>query len=152
MPKHFNELVQNNEKLSKVQCSAFLLSGPFLCMQVNYWTVLCFWEFYHLTSSVSCMCLSMCVFFPVCTVMTRRSDRCCKHKPVSLEDRPATQAEKNTLFALEINRCITSHLRLLEARRLSSPPAEDFGHNWAATWETIGHCYDCLSHGVVPFK
>ena len=40
----------------------------------------------------------VCVYsFSVCTVMTRRSDGCCEHKPEPLEDRPATQAEKHAL-------------------------------------------------------
>lgn len=100
----FNELVQKNGKLSKAKSSTFLATGPcfcffllHICMYVNDWTVLCLCECYHLTSSLSCMCISMCVFLPVCAVMTRRSDRCCKHKPASLEDRPATQAEKHAL-------------------------------------------------------
>lgn len=99
----FNEPAQKNAKPKYICKSANVqhswLAGLFLC------TFACI----MLTRCVCGVCASencitsphrthVCVYsFSVCTVMTRRSDGCCEHKPESLEDRPATQAEKHAL-------------------------------------------------------
>lgn len=44
-------------------------------------------------------CASLCGLLPACTVTTRRSDRCCEHRPASLEDWLATQEEEHFLCA-----------------------------------------------------
>lgn len=104
------------------------------------------WHCTTVSPHLSYTCASVCVY----SSMTRGSDRCCKHKHESLEDRPATQAG-NTHFVLKVNRCITSHLGLLETRTILFP-SEGFGHSWATTWESISHCYDWLANDIAPFK
>lgn len=102
MPEHFNELVQNNGKLSKMQMFNLLYEWPIFVHACQLPNSVCFWEaplcdgIWHCSTvspHLSHACASVCV----CTVMTRRSVRCCKHKPASLENQPAAQAEKHAL-------------------------------------------------------
>lgn len=160
MPEHFNELEQNKSFL-KCKCSAFFISGLFLCIFACMSITVCTCVLLRMHDKIrdrgtvsphlSHACASVCVYSSLCAQSWPEGQTDVVNTSQSPLRIGLLHKRKNTLFALEINRCITSHLRSLEAPTVLSP-TEDVGRSWATTWESISHCYGWPSNDITPFK